>query len=136
MSLRDGTTTSNPVGLSQDDIANFLAWDTLNNNGLAQAYLDEPQVKPDGITVNWNGRQILVWVDAANNDHFIDVTGDNSFISAVNAPAYTSGAPGSPTAYPCTTSIAGICLDPLTQLLQYGGWLLVGFLVWSLTRKD
>lgn len=134
MSLRDGT-GSNPVtGLSSQDIGDFLAWDTLSNNGLAQAYLAEPQVKPDGIIVPWNGRQILVWVDSSSNQHFIDVTGDSSFVNAVNNPSYTSGT--GPTAFPCTTSIAGICLDPLTQLIQYGGLALLAFLVWSFMRKD
>ena len=135
MSLRDGTTAT-PTALSQDDITSFLSWDAFNNNGLAASYLAEPQVKPDGIVVNWNGRQILVWADATNNAHFIDVTGDNSFISAVNSGTYTSGAPGSPTAFPCNTSIAGICLDPLTQLFQYGGLALVAFVIWSFMRKD
>lgn len=132
MSLRDATAPAVPA-LSQDDISSFLIWDVLNGGGVVQAYLQNPQIKPDGIIADWNGRKILVWVDASSNEHFIDVTGDTSFIQSVNAPPYTSPnyPPGS-----CNWQIAGVCLDPLVDLVKYAGLALVAWLAWDFTRKD
>ena len=118
--------------LSSDDINSFLTWDVLNG-GIAQSYLQNPSLTPEGISLDWNGRSILVWVDAIGNSHFLDTSSNPAYGSVVNAPVYTS-----PTLPPdtCNYQLFGVCFDQFINTLKSGVSLVaIGVLFYLFSRK-